>query len=114
MLTTIIAFATSLNLSCFAEEFLTYETFDKVTQFYTWFMFYVSVKLIAIILTYGYKYYYIKMLLDVTKKAMILCGSLLKMFVIILLLFSTLGMLLFGGNVTSKTLVRYKVAFGSD
>lgn len=96
------------------DNFGDYRIFDQFASLFTIGIMFICLKILAVFLTFGKRMKIIKVLLQVMSKAFVLCKSLYQMLFILLLLFSSIGMYLFGGNITSKTPEEYnKVTGGS-
>jgi len=73
----------------------------------------ISLKVLALVFTIGQKVPIIRILLKVTGKAIVLCGPLLEMLLFIMMIYATIGMALFGGNITSATPKAFNTMFGA-
>jgi hypothetical protein len=75
---------------------------------------FVCVKLFGLLLTAGRRIEIVNMLLTVMVKAASLCSALFQMLFIVMLVFSSVGMALFGGNITTKSPSDFAKIEGSD
>jgi hypothetical protein len=84
---------------------------SNVNKFYQVF---VCVKLFGLLLTAGRRIEIVNMLLTVLVKAASLCSALFQMLIIVMLVFGSVGMALFGGNITTASPANFKKITDND
>lgn len=108
LLSVILLFITSTILVGLNNSLLNTYTFNGLCGLFKTYAFFVAIKLLSILLTVGKKIAILDMLMTVTVKAASLCSALFQMLFIVMLVFGSVGMALFGGNVTSDSPAQYK------
>lgn len=103
----------AINAS-FTKDFTDISNFEGLSSLLKIYCLFVCLKVLTVFLIFGRRMPIIKTLLQVISKAFVLCKSLYEMLFILLLLFSAIGMCLFGGNITSNTAANYKKILDSD
>jgi hypothetical protein len=109
----VIFMTTTISIS-FNYDWLDPLTFLPMSNLNKLYQVFVCVKLVGLLLTVGRRIEIVNMLLTVLVKAASLCSALFQMLFIVMLVFSSVGMALFGGNVTSLTPAAYKKITGGD
>lgn len=99
----IALFAISTIFMSFKNNFINAVTFDGMAILIKTYSMVVLIKLLSALLTYLRKISIIDILVSVIAKSLKLCASLFQMLIIVMLLFSSIGMCLFGGNINTNT-----------
>lgn len=104
---------TTINIT-FQSSWLTPRNFRTMSNINKLYQVFVCVKLFGLVLTAGRRIEIVNMLLTVMVKAASLCSALFQMLFIVMLVFSSVGMALFGGNITTQTPADFKKIENSD